>query len=96
MKKTFSFSIPPPFLLLLLAACLTLGSLNASAQNLYRWIDKDGRVIYSDSEPPKDAKDVRQKSSAIMLLQIQTICCRLRSRRPRNAIPSPCLRTAAE
>lgn len=61
MKKNFSFSIPLPFLLLLLAACLTLGSLNASAQNLYRWIDNDGRVIYSDSEPPKDAKDVRQK-----------------------------------
>ena len=61
MKKLLSFSILPSFVLSLLAALLALGSLTSSAQNLYRWVDKDGHVIYSDSEPPKNAKDVQRK-----------------------------------
>ena len=61
MQKKFSCSLLRPFLLSLLAMFLTLGSWTSSAQNLYRWIDKDGRVIYSDSEPPRDAKDVQRK-----------------------------------
>lgn len=32
----------------------------AGAQ-LYKWVDKDGKVTYSDVPPPKEAKDVRQK-----------------------------------
>ncbi len=31
------------------------------AQQLYKWVDKDGKISYSDTPPPKDAKDVRQK-----------------------------------
>ena len=30
--------------------------------NVYRWVDKDGKVQFSDTPPPKDAKSVTQKS----------------------------------
>lgn len=36
-------------------------SVTAGAQ-LYKWVDKDGRVSYSDTPPPKDAKDVKQRN----------------------------------
>jgi glutaredoxin len=39
---------------------LTTASTGAEAQ-LYKWVDKDGKVTYSDVPPPKDAKDVKQK-----------------------------------
>lgn len=32
----------------------------ADAQNLYRWVDKSGKVHYSDQPPPKDIKKVEQ------------------------------------
>ena len=34
----------------------------ANAQtNVYRWVDKDGKVQFSDSPPPADAKDATQR-----------------------------------
>jgi glutaredoxin len=40
----------------LAAACV------AQAQtNVYRWVDKDGKVHFSDSPPPPDAKDATQR-----------------------------------
>ena len=33
----------------------------ASAQTVYRWLDKDGRVHYADQSPPQDAKQVQEK-----------------------------------
>jgi glutaredoxin len=34
----------------------------ATAQtNVYRWVDKDGKVQFSDSPPPADAKDATQR-----------------------------------
>jgi Domain of unknown function (DUF4124) len=42
----------------LLAGCVVT---SASAQGLYRWEDKNGRVTYSDTPPPKDAKTQTQK-----------------------------------
>jgi glutaredoxin len=33
----------------------------ASAQELFRYVDKDGRVTYTDGAPPADAKDVQRK-----------------------------------
>jgi glutaredoxin len=45
-------------LAILLLACVTT---TADAQ-LYKWVDSDGKVTYSDVPPPKDAKDVRQKA----------------------------------
>lgn len=44
--------------ILVLTAC---AATRADAQQLYKWVDKDGKVSYSDQPPPKDAKDVRQK-----------------------------------
>lgn len=43
---------------LLLAVMLSLG---AHAQSVYRWVDKDGKVSYSDTPPPADVKNVQQK-----------------------------------
>ena len=33
----------------------------AQAQQLYRYVDKDGRTIYTDRPPPPDSKDVQAK-----------------------------------
>lgn len=44
----------PALLLALLAA-------GAFAQGAYRWVDKDGKVHYSDEPPPAEAKKVEQK-----------------------------------
>jgi glutaredoxin len=44
----------------LAAAC------GAQAQtNVYRWVDKDGKVQFSDTPPPVDAKNVTQKRIAV-------------------------------
>ena len=43
---------------IILLACAT-ASVNAQ---LYKWVDKDGKVTYSDLPAPKDSKDVKQKS----------------------------------
>jgi glutaredoxin len=33
----------------------------ASAQNMFRWVDKDGKVHFSDQPPPPSEKNVTQK-----------------------------------
>jgi glutaredoxin len=39
-----------------------LAPLEAGAQtNVYRWVDKDGKVQFSDTPPPEDAKNLTQK-----------------------------------
>ena len=45
----------------LLAAALLLPALAAAQSNVYRWVDKDGKVHYSDTPPPEPAKSVTQK-----------------------------------
>ncbi len=35
--------------------------LQTQAQQVYRWLDKDGRVVYSDQPPPTDAKQPTTK-----------------------------------
>ncbi len=49
---------------LLLAALATVLASAAAAQThpVYRWVDKDGKVNYSDLPPPVDAKDPRQQA----------------------------------
>lgn len=32
----------------------------ALAQQMYRWVEKDGRVVYSDQSPPAGAREVQQ------------------------------------
>ncbi len=47
----------------LVAGLAALAATGAVAQNqqVYRYVDKDGRVVYSDRGPPADARDVQAK-----------------------------------
>ena len=50
---------PTQIAVAVLAAALVLA---AHAQtSVYRWVDKDGKVHFSDTPPPEDAKDASQK-----------------------------------
>ena len=50
---------------MLVAALLFAVALaGAQAQQLYRWVDKDGRVHYTQQPPPRDAKGVQRRSAA--------------------------------
>jgi glutaredoxin len=50
---------------MLVAALLFAVALaGAQAQQLYRWVDKDGRVHYTQQPPPPDAKNVQRRSAA--------------------------------
>lgn len=44
------------------ALLLALFAATAFAQGAYRWVDKDGKVHYSDEPPPADARKAEQKS----------------------------------
>jgi glutaredoxin len=44
-----------------IAIALALAATAASAQ-LYRWVDKDGKVHYSDTVPPAFARDVQKRA----------------------------------
>jgi glutaredoxin len=50
---------PPQIALAVLAAALALGAV--AQTNVYRWVDKDGKVHFSDAPPPEDAKNASQK-----------------------------------
>lgn len=41
------------------AAAIVAGA--AAQQQVYRYVDKDGKVVYSDRSPPTDSKDVQAK-----------------------------------
>ena len=46
-----------------IALFLVLGaSLSSADAQLYKWVDKDGKITYSDTPPPKDAKETKQKN----------------------------------
>ena len=53
--KRLSFAVPVGLALAALA-------LPVVAQSMYRYLDADGRVVYSDKPPPAAAKDVQAKS----------------------------------
>jgi glutaredoxin len=43
-------------------ACMMLLAFGAQAQsNVYRWVDKNGKVHFSDTPPAEESKDVSQK-----------------------------------
>jgi glutaredoxin len=44
-----------------LAAALLAASAAQAQTSVYRWVDKDGKVHFSDAPPAEDAKDVKQK-----------------------------------
>jgi type IV secretory pathway VirB10-like protein len=43
----------------LLVACAVLLATATVAAQVYKWVDKDGRVQYSDQPPPADAKEIK-------------------------------------
>ena len=43
------------------AAALAASFATQAQTNVYRWVDKDGKVHFSDSPPPKDAKESSNK-----------------------------------
>jgi glutaredoxin len=45
----------------LFAAAMMFSALAAAQANVYRWVDKDGKVHYSDTPPPEPAKSLTQK-----------------------------------
>lgn len=45
----------------LLALMLLTAALPAAAQTAYRWVDKDGRVQYSDQPPPQEVKQFEER-----------------------------------
>ena len=44
-----------------LIAAITAAGAAAQGQQVYRYVDRDGRVVYSDRMPPSDSKDVQAK-----------------------------------
>jgi hypothetical protein len=46
---------------ILVLVVLTLAATSLSAAQLYRWVDADGKVHYTDKPPPKEAKDIEKK-----------------------------------
>jgi hypothetical protein len=46
-----------------LLLALSLLALPAAAGTLYRWVDPDGRVHYTDTPPPATAKDVKRQAA---------------------------------
>lgn len=46
------------------AALLCLAWIPAQAQTTYRWIDRDGRVVVSDTPPPANARSVESRAAA--------------------------------
>ncbi|NQD36210.1 DUF4124 domain-containing protein [Permianibacter sp. IMCC34836] len=45
--------------------CLAIATLSAAAGQMYRWVDKDGKVHYSDQPPPADAKQTAQMATPV-------------------------------
>ena len=50
-----------PIALLVGAAAAVIAAGASAQQQVYRYLDKDGRVVYSDRSPPTDSKDVQAK-----------------------------------
>jgi glutaredoxin len=50
-----------------LALCLLLLASAVGAQSMYRWVDKEGKVHYTDQPPPKaEAAQVEKKQSVLL------------------------------
>ena len=60
------------------------GRRRRAGQQVYRYVDKDGQVVYSDRAPPSDSKDVQAKRLSRQFHREQRRPAR-RSRRRRSA-----------
>lgn len=61
-----------------LALCLLMLATAVSAQSMYRWVDKDGKVHYTDRPPAKAEAAQVEKKSSVMLGVDQTATYTLR------------------
>jgi len=52
---------PKPILLVVGVAATVIAPAASAQQQVYRYVDKDGKVVYSDRSPPTDSKDVQAK-----------------------------------
>ena len=59
------------FLVCAAAAVVTAGA--AAQQQVYRYVDKDGKVVYSDRSPPMDSKDVQAKRLSPNFIENNTV-----------------------
>jgi hypothetical protein len=58
----------------------------ATAQGLYRWEDKNGRVTYSDTPPPKDAKVSQQKRLGDNIIERERLPAATRDAMQKNPV----------
>lgn len=58
------------FIAAVLFAVTFIGALaGAQAQQMYRWIDKDGTVHYTQQPPPPDARNVERRSTSVSTVE---------------------------
>jgi glutaredoxin len=58
----------------LIAMALTgLIAIPLMAADLYRWVDKDGKVNYTDQPPPADAREVEEKAYGGNTIEVDTL-----------------------
>ena len=51
-------------------ACLAAACVAAQGQQVYRYVDTDGRIVYSDHAPPSSATNVQIKKLGQNLIEI--------------------------
>ena len=54
-------------------AVAVLSAIAAAQQQVYRYVDKDGRVIYTDRAPPVDGKEVQAKRLSPNYIENNTV-----------------------
>jgi len=59
------------FLVGLAAAVIAAGA--PAQQQVYRYVDKDGKVVYSDRSPPTDSKEVQAKRLSPNFIESNTV-----------------------
>jgi len=59
------------FLIGLAAAVIAAGA--PAQQQVYRYVDKDGKVVYSDRSPPTDSKEVQAKRLSPNFIESNTV-----------------------
>ena len=88
MKKFVSFSV------LAMATVITVAFVSvAHAQQVYRWVDADGRVQYSDQPPPVGTKNVQEKNvsgSSIQNNELSLVAQDAQKRNPVTIYVSEC------
>jgi len=66
--------LSPKRILLVVGVAATVIAPAASAQQqVYRYVDKDGKVVYSDRSPPTDSKDVQAKRLSANFIESNTV-----------------------